>query len=234
MRQLVLDINPGVTPTLNNFVVGRNAEVIEALRTFVTGNPAERFVYLWGDAGAGKTHLLRALASSYTSGKAAYRLCEVGMGLGAAPDCDLLLVDNVQRLTDSGQISLFNVYNEMREGRAMLIVTGDTAPAELKVRDDLKTRLAWGLAYQLHVLNEQETAAALKRHAHARGMFLSDEVVSYLFSHWKRDLPSLLVALDKLDEFSLETKRPVSIPLLKQALKVEGAQMQMPLNGNDK
>jgi DnaA-homolog protein len=225
MRQLVLDINPGVTPTLDNFVIGRNAEVVDTLRAFVAGEPAERFVYLWGEHGAGKSHLLRAIASNFTWGKAVYRLCEEGMGFGAAPDGDLFLVDNVQRLTDSGQISLFNVYNDLREGRGMLIVTGDTPPAELKVRDDLKTRLAWGLAYQLHVLNEHETAAALKRHAHGRGMFLSDEVVNYLFSHWKRDLPSLLMALDKLDEFSLEAKRPVSIPLLKQALKGEDPQM---------
>ncbi len=219
MRQLVLDINPGVTPTLDNFVIGRNAEVIDVLRTFVAGTATERFVYLWGELGAGKTHLLRAIVSSFTSGKAVYRLCEEGMGFGAAPDCNLLLVDNVQRLTDSGQVSLFNVYNEMRAGSGMLIVTGDTAPAELKVRDDLKTRLAWGLAYQLHALNEEETAAALKRHAHARGMFLSDEVMNYLFAHWKRDLPSMLAALEKLDHYSMETKRAISVPLLKQALK---------------
>lgn len=234
MRQLVLDINPGVTPTLDNFVIGRNAEVIDTLRILVAGDSAERFVYLWGEQGAGKSHLLRAIASAYTKGKAVYRACEEGMGFGARPDGDLFLVDNVQRLTDNGQISLFNVYNQMREANGILIVTGDTPPAELKVRDDLKTRLAWGLAYQLHVLNEQETAAALKRHAHGRGMFLSDEVVNYLFSHWKRDLPSLLMALDKLDEFSLEAKRPVSIPLLKKALKGEDPQMQMPMDEGNK
>ncbi len=218
MRQLILDINPGVTPTLDNFVVGRNAEVLAALRSLVEGAPADRFIYLWGDRGAGKTHLLRALVSTFSSGKAVYRLCEEGMGFGAAPSCDLLLVDNVQRLTDSGQICLFNVYNEIREGRGMLLVAGDAPPAELQIRDDLKTRLAWGLAYQLHPLNEAETAAALKRHAQARGMQISDDVFDYLFRHWKRDLPSLLMALDKLDGYSLETKRPVTIPLLKQIL----------------
>ncbi|MGB8339253.1 MAG: DnaA regulatory inactivator Hda [Burkholderiales bacterium] len=234
MRQLILDINPGVTLTLDNFVVGRNAEVIETLRTFVAGDPADRFVYLWGDMGAGKTHLLRAVASTYFSGRAVYRLCEPGMGFGAAPMCDLLLVDNVQRLTDNGQITLFNVYNQIREGSSMLVVSGDAPPAELAVRNDLKTRLAWGLAYQLHALNEQETAAALKRHAHARGMRLSVEVLDYLFHHWKRDLPSLLMVLDKVDEFSLETKRPVTVPLLKQALKDEKTQMQMPIGDGSK
>ncbi len=218
MRQLILDINPGVTPTLDNFVVGRNAEVLASLRALVIGQPADRFIYLWGDQGAGKTHLLRALVSTFSSGKAVYRLCEEGMGFGAAPSCDLLLVDNVQRLTDNGQITLFNVYNEIRDGRGMLLVAGNAPPAELTIRDDLKTRLAWGLAYQLHPLNEEETAAALKRHANARGMQLSEEVLDYLFRHWKRDLPSLLVALDKLDAFSLETKRPITVPLLKQVL----------------
>ncbi|MGB8855639.1 MAG: DnaA regulatory inactivator Hda [Burkholderiales bacterium] len=232
MRQLVLDINPGVTPTLDNFVVGRNAEAVDILRLMLDGSLEERFVYLWGEKGSGKTHLLRAMVSTFSAGKAVYRLCEVGMGFGAVPDCDLLLVDNVQSLTDNGQVSLFNVYNDIREGSGMLVVTGDAAPAELNVRDDLKTRLAWGLAYQLHELNEQETAGALKRHAHARGMSLSDEVVKYLFSHWKRDLPSLLVALDRLDEYSLETKRPVSVPLLKQALAVKDFAQRDGLDGN--
>lgn len=221
MRQLLLDINPGVTPSLDNFVVGRNAEVLNSLRHMASGTGMERFIYIWGEAGCGKTHLLRAVASTYTAGKAMYRLCEPGLGFGPAQGADLFCVDAVQHLTDSGQITLFNVYNEMREGSGMLLVSGDVPPAQLALRDDLKTRLAWGLVYQVQGLSQAETAAALQRHARERGMRLSDEVIEYMFNLWQRDLPSLLAALDKLDQYSLETKKPVSVSLLKQVLKTD-------------
>jgi DnaA-homolog protein len=224
MRQLLLEINPGVTPSLDNFVVGRNAEVLNSLRDMASGAGMERFIYLWGDAGCGKTHLLRAVTSAYSTGRAIYRLCEPGMGFGGAQGADLLAVDNVQHLTDSGQITLFNVYNEMREGNGMLLVSGDVPPAQLSLRGDLKTRLAWGLVYQLHGLSPAETAAALQRHARDRGMRLTDEVIEYMFNLWQRDLPSLLAVLDKLDRYSLETKKPVSVSLLKQVLKPDDLQ----------
>ncbi len=221
MRQLILDINPGVTPTLDNFVVGRNAETLEALHVFAAEAGSERFFYLWGDAGAGKTHLLRAITNAFTGGKAVYRNCEPGMGLGAVLGCDLLAIDNVQHLTDSAQITLFNAYNEIREANGRLLVSGDVPPAQLTLRDDLKTRLAWGLAYQIHALTDNEIVGALQRHAMERGLRLTPEVIDFLFHHQPRDLPSLLMSLDKLDRYSLETKRAVSVPLLKQALKLD-------------
>ena len=88
-------------------------------------------------------------------------------------------------------------------------------------RDDLATRLAWGLVYQLHPLTDDEKAQALKAHAKDRGMNLPDEVVDYCLRYLRRDLPTLMAVLDALDEWSLIEKRPVTMPLLRKLLQLK-------------
>ncbi|MES2553614.1 MAG: DnaA/Hda family protein, partial [Pseudomonadota bacterium] len=119
-------------------------------------------------------------------------------------------------LSDDQQIALFNTYNQLRETRGALIASGIAAPMQMDLRDDLATRLAWGLSYQLHPLSDEEKAQALKNHAQARGMKLPDEVLEYCLRHLRRDMPSLTSTLDALDEWSLTYKRPVTLPLLRQ------------------
>ncbi len=103
------------------------------------------------------------------------------------------------------------------------MVSGNAAPAHLEVRDDLRTRLGWGLVYQVHPLNDAEKAQALEQHAQARGFELPREVVQYLLRHGRRDLPSLLAVLDALDAHCLRLKRSPSVPLLKEILNNTGS-----------
>ena len=102
----------------------------------------------------------------------------------------------------------------------MLITAGLHAPTQMGLRDDLATRLAWGLVYQLQPLTDIEKALALKNHAFERGMKLPDEVVDYCLRHLRRDLPTLMATLDALDEWSLTTKKPVTVPMLKQLIQL--------------
>jgi len=201
-------------------VVGRNRELLQLLHQIATRSSSERFVYLWGAPGAGKSHLLRAVAGA----SAAYVACGPETCLsdefseqstGAA---ELLGLDDVDTLDDSGMRDLFNLYNQLRAGVGILVASGAAAPAQLRLPEDVKTRLGWGLIFQVHALSEAEKVAALQRSANERGFALSDEVVNYLFTHWRRDMPSLLGALDVLDRYSLEAKRPVTVALLKQAI----------------
>ena len=101
----------------------------------------------------------------------------------------------------------------------MLLVSGHMAPAKLSVRDDLRTRLGWGLVYQVQTLSEEEKTLALHQHAKARGFALPEEVVQYLLRHGRRDLPALLSTLDELDEHCLRLKRGASVPLLKEVMQ---------------
>ncbi len=141
MKQLLLDIQPALPPTLQNFVVGGNDELLQVLRNLDKRDYSQRSLTLWGEAGSGKTHLLRAVvANSQGYGlTSAYLDTPQGAQI-VEQQVDLLALDNVQRLDETAQIALFNLFNQFRDQGKLLIVTTDVAPAQLTVRDDLKTR----------------------------------------------------------------------------------------------
>ena len=220
MSQLLLDIAPDNQPTLDNFVVGRNLELLSVLRHALAGNTSERCFYVWGETGCGKSHLLQACISAAQDApqNAIYAQRTVPpQSMGAA----VVAVDDVEQLDDEAQIKLFGLYNQIRDSGGMLVVSGKESPQHLKLRDDLRTRLGWGLVYQLHVLSDDEKAQALIKHAHSRGFVLPVEVTQYLLRHVRRDLSSLMAVLDALDEHSLRLHRAPSVPLLKEVLQQE-------------
>lgn len=197
MKQLLLDIKPAAPPTLHNFVMGRNAEALASLSDVFSNTAQSHFIYLWGEVGSGKSHLLQACKARNAH-----------------------IADNVHLLNAQAQIDLFNVYNQLKESGGILITAGLHAPTQMGLRDDLATRLAWGLVYQLLPLNDAEKALALNNHAAERGMRLPTEVVDYCLRYLKRDLSTLMSTLDALDEWSLTTKKPVTVPMLRQLLQL--------------
>ena len=223
MRQMLLDLGAEKPQTLDTFVVGHNAELALLLQQFAqraTRMPDERFVYIWGEAGAGKTHLLQALAAN---GSARY------IPAGAAEEAylfdervNLYLMDDCHQLSPEMQIAAFGLFNQVRDNGALLVSTGDKPPAGLTLREDLRTRLGWGLIYQVQGLTDEEKIAALTQSALARGIALSPGVLPYLITHFRRDMRSLSAMLDALDQYSLETQRPVTLPLLRDLLQIEG------------
>ncbi len=216
MTQLLLGIAPEWSPTLDNFVAGRNVELLSALRHALAATEGNRGLYVWGETGSGKSHLLQAAVEcARAAGQTAVYAC------GEVPDAaQVVALDDVEKLDDEAQIALFALYNRLRENGGMLLVSGTQAPAFLDLRDDLRTRLGWGLVYQVHALSDAEKAQALKQHAQARGFELPSEVTTYLLRHGRRDLPALLATLDALDEHCLRLKRAASVPLLKEVMRV--------------
>lgn len=210
MRQLILDIRPDSPPDFDNYLPGPNAEALAVLREHAAGLMREPVVYLWGEAGTGKSHLLAAW-SALTHAHAATPLPE--------PPVSWLAVDNVERLGPDDQIRLFNLINAAREGTGKVLASGPVPPGQLGLRADLATRLAQGLVFRLSPLSDADKISALNVRAEARGMRLPEEVVRYLLTHCRRDLPNLLAMVDALDTYSLSRKRPASLPLLKEILQ---------------
>jgi DnaA-homolog protein len=198
MKQLLLDIQPAPPQTLDNFIVGHNAEALANIKNLLDGSVGASFIYLWGAAGSGKSHLLNAAKN-----------------LGANVADDVHLLDN------AAQIDLFNTYNQLKADGGKLITAGLHAPSQMQLRDDVATRLAWGLVYQLQPLTDTEKAGALKNHAKERGMHLPDEVIAYCLRYLRRDLPTLMSILNALDEWSLTEKKPITVPMLKKLLQLE-------------
>jgi DnaA-homolog protein len=217
MRQLLLDFTQAPAPTFANFVPGGNAELAHAIETAIRGEIPERVIYLWGEPAAGKTHLLKAFAAA-SGGRARYVPAADFMDAGAAP---IFAIDDIEHLSADEQVALFNAFNERTF--EFLLVSANAAPKDLAIRKDLATRLATGLTYRVLPLSDAEKSAALAAHAKMRGFSIPDEVTAYLLTHARRDMGSLIAALDCLDKYSLETGRPITVPLLKAALQPEPA-----------
>jgi DnaA-homolog protein len=203
MRQLLLDFTQAPAPTFANFVHGGNAELFHVLESAVAGRLAERVVYMWGEKGAGKTHLVESFRAAVGPERMAAR--------------GFVAIDDVERLGEAEQVALFNDFNE--RAFAFLLVSASAAPREVPIRRDLATRLATGLTYRVLPLTDEEKGAALAAHARTRGFDLSGDVSAYLLKHARRDMGSLMAALDAIDRYSLETGRLVTVPLLKAAMQ---------------
>lgn len=202
--------------TLENFVVGSNLELVQTLRELTAGSTQERFFYLWGEGGSGKSHLLQAVASA-ARGHDIAAICA-----HEPTECagfELVALDDADRLNETAQIELFNLYNRLREGNGCLVASGTLPPAQLAVRPDLATRLGWGLVFRVHPLSDEEKAVALAAHAKQRGFALPHEVSDYLLRHWRRDLPALMAVLEALDRYSMERRRAINVPLLRELLE---------------
>ncbi len=217
-RQLLLDIRPEEEVSLDNFVVGNNAELLARLGGLADVGVFDQ-IYLWGPSGSGRSHLLRGA-------RARARGRPVLMIDGAALDRELIplpgslvIVDDVDRLSDTAQVTLFRTFNAARLVGLALLLAGRTPPLRLALREDLRTRIGATLVYEVKPLSDADKADALLRHAQARGMRIDTTLIDYLLRHGRRDLPSLLRVLDVLDRVSLEQQRPLTLPLLREVLQ---------------
>jgi DnaA-homolog protein len=206
MRQLPLEISPPAEPSFDNFVAGQNAEALARVRELAEGRSSSAFreaiVYLWGEAGSGRSHLLRAAARANPS---------------------LVIADDVHTLDADALQRLFNAINAARDGRGAVLAAGPAAPAALELRADLRTRLAWGLVYHLKPLGEAEKLRHLQAEARRRGLELSDEIAAYLLARVPRDLATLTSLLEALDREALARKRPLTLPLVREVLEASNA-----------
>jgi DnaA family protein len=218
LRQRAFEFSLPAEPTLELFITGANRELVERLSGLGRAE-AERCIYIWGAPGSGRTHLLKAAVALLGNRGANARYVAGGGGVSdELAESDAIAVDDVERLDDTAQIALFNLFNALRERGGTLLAAGNAPPAQLKLRADLVTRLGWGLVYQVHALTDEEKAEALAQHASARGFRLEPEVRHYLLNRVQRDMPTLLAMLDQLDRYSLEEKRPITVPLLRELL----------------
>jgi DnaA family protein len=135
-----------------------------------------------------------------------------------------IAVDDVDLLDERLSSALFRVLNAVRDSQHLYVfMAGSDAPANLKLRDDLRTRLAWGLVFQTHLLSDHEKIQALEQAASDRGLVLSTDVMPWLLSRFYRDMPNLMALLDALDAYSLETKRAVTLPLVRELLQLSSS-----------
>ncbi len=221
MRQLPLAIGVESARTFDNFQIGANALAVAHLQALAAQAAP---VYLWGGSGSGKTHLLHALVHRFDA-----QGLRAGWFNAAAPApwphdeaWALIVIDECDALDPDQQHAAFALFVEAATHGIPVVAAGRVPPVDLPLREDLRTRLGWGHVFAVEPLGEPEARATVRREADRRGIFLSDEVMDYLLTRFARDLKHLMAQLDRLDEFSLATKRVITVPLLKQMLVEEG------------
>lgn len=218
-QQMLLDLKPEQPPTLDNFVIGANGELLQRLRDLCEKHSFEA-LFIWGPTGSGKSHLLAAVAAKAASQRpvALLNAADADGELPLSPGC-LLVIDDVERLGAETQVALFRAFNAARFTGLAMLLAGSRPPLQLGLREDLRTRIGQTLIYEIQALSDEEKAAALRRHAIERGMLMDPGVVQYLLRHGRRDLPSLMAMLGNLDRASLEQKRPPTLPLLRELMQ---------------
>jgi DnaA-homolog protein len=220
MKQLPLDLLAPRAPSFDGFQVGHNSALMLHLRS---GSALGAPLYLWGGAGCGKTHLLRALAAS-----AQQRGLQVAWFDAQTPlpwDWDerfgLVLLDDCEAFDEAQQHAAFALLVQAQTALAPWAAAGTLPPVDLPLREDLRSRLGWGHVFEVQALAENETRAALRIEADRRGILLSDEVMAYLLTRFERDLKHLMALLDQLDHYAMAQGRAVTVPLLKRMLSEE-------------
>ena len=196
MDQLILNISPPEKKTFDNYVFGKNAEIVATLKDFDSKNCGFQIIYLWGVEGSGKSHLLNALKNPLIE-----------------------KIEDLQDMDTQEHTKLFNLINEIKSDDKKIIITGNQSPDEIKnMREDLLSRLKWGLVMHIKPLSDEDKFKVITNQSQERGFYIEEKVIQYCLRHLRRDLHTLINTLHALDEWSLKTKRPITINLLKELL----------------
>jgi DnaA family protein len=212
----------------DNFHAADNQLVVDYLKHFLRGDYAERWVYLWGAPGVGRSHLLHACCNIAVTQQQPVAFLPLAENLILSPSLlegletfALLCVDDVQTIAGNRawEEALFHLYNRTSHSNTRWVIVGDAPPSQIHFAlADLQSRLAAAVVFRIHSLPDEQKAAALRRRAQLRGLIVSEEISQFLLTHYSRDMGALFAALDKLDIASLAAQRKLTIPFIKSVL----------------
>ena len=222
-NQLPLSFQAPENAAFDNYVVGENQQLIHSLE-----NENEQLIFIWGEKGSGKTHLLEAIVGQYQAKELNALYIPLQMDDDFPPELleglemmDLVCLDDIHHVIGNREWeeALFHFFNRIRDNNGRLILAAGNSAVNLDIQlPDLKSRLTWGLTYQAKVLDDNDKIEALKLRAHLRGFAMTDDVAHYLLKRATRDMTDLIKLLEKLDYESLAEQRKLTIPFIKKYL----------------
>lgn len=193
MDQLLLNILPVPQKNFENFVAGKNIEIVSTLQAFNNDSESTQLIFLWGCAGSGKSHLINSLTNN-----------------------NIEKVEDIQNFNHDQNRHLFMLINDIKSQNKKLIITCDRSPDELVgIDEDLHSRLKWGLVLNLSPLTDEDKYQIIKIKSQENGYHIEDKVINYCLRHLRRDLHTLINTFQALDEWSLKSKRAITINLIK-------------------
>lgn len=227
MQQLPLDIRLADYALFETYFAGPNEACVHALRD-VAATKTSAFVWLWGELGCGRSHLLQACVNAAGAAGARAVYLSLDPTHGAAPGvvegieaCEVIAVDDVDRVTGDAEWerSLLLLYEEVRQGRGRLVVAADRAPLHCHFRlPDLVSRFSSGATFRVRRLADEDRIRAMQLRARWRGLELPDDVARYVIARVQRDTGSLFALLDRLDREALVAQRRLTVPFVRQII----------------
>lgn len=233
-QQLALGFRLRDDSTFESFLPDGNEAALHNVQNLARGQ-GDNYIYLWGAEGSGRSHLLQAACHTADSAAATavyLPLKEMGklasdvfVGLEAV---SLVCIDDIEQITLAERATkphleeeLFHLYNKLRANGNRLLIAGNVPANQLNITlPDLKSRLTWGLIYQINSLNDEQKLSALQLRARGRGLDLDIPVGKFLLRRCPRDMAQLFETLELLDQASLAEQRRLTIPFVKQVLGV--------------
>lgn len=219
IQQLSLNITLRDDATFANFCPGQNQVLLNLLQ-----NTNEKFIYLYGNAACGLTHLLQA--ACHQANTCLYLPLKSFADFSPAilidiATVDLLAIDDIEAIAGQSdwEEAIFHAYNALQIANKRFIIASHHPVNQLNLRlADLKSRLQAMLVLPVLQLNDAEKISALQQRAQLRGLTLNDEVATYILHHYSRDMATLIALLSELDKASLQAQRRLTIPFVKQVL----------------
>ena len=205
-----------------------NAEIVAAVqRIAVEETPAR--VFIVGEAGTGKSHLLEAACAAAGAGGGAVAFApmrdwssqqvDTVRGLGGG---GLVCIDDIDAVAGdhAWEVALLALVEESISRRSRMLFSAAATPSNTPFAlADLRSRLSAAAVYRLRELNDESRARALRRHAGRRGIELPDDVVAYVLTRHRRDMPSLVALLDRLDHHSMARQRRLTVPFVRDLIE---------------
>ena len=230
--QLPLRLPPATGRRFENFEVPpENAELVDAVRRIALERTSAR-VLVTGGSGTGKSHLLEAACAEASAGGDGVAFVpmrdwhsqhvDAVRGLGGR--CGLVCIDDVDaiagdRVWEEGLLALVE---ESASRSARLLLSACATPLHARFAlADLRSRLSAATLYRLRELDDENRAKALRRHADRRGIEIPDDVVGYVLMRHRRDMPSLVALLDRLDLHSMVHQRRLTVPFVRDLIEAD-------------
>jgi DnaA family protein len=224
MNQMGLPLSLNSKMLLSNFIGKKNQQVLDFVNQLLT-QKSSAVVFISGAKSSGKTHLLQGCAFGALGRQLNVVYIDIKQDLPEEVIADLssidwICIDNVDYLSDIQQQAIFDLYNRIKPTNTKLIVSANSLPSELNLLKDLKTRLSLAVIFTLETLNDEQKIVIIKRKMADKNIKIEDKIYHYLFKYLSRDLSDILSAINILDEVSLQQKSNISIPFVKQTLKI--------------
>lgn len=228
-QQLTLNIIQPLSFAFDSFIEGTNQQLVARLKMLASGGMHGN-IYVWGEQGSGKSHLLQAMCQQLQQSdvQGIYLSCKQllelpGEAIEGLEHMDVVALDDIDALAghEEWEEAMFHFYNRALMEHTSLVFSAQCSPQAVAVElPDLKSRLNAGETYRLHGLSDSDKRQLLTQTALQRGFNLNDEVADFILQRSARDTASLRRVIEYLDHTSLTEQARITVPFVKRVLGI--------------